>query len=213
MAGARSAIARLFRVALDRDGQAPALETTARDAGEATARGRGALPGEEPFHGRRATARVPEPATVVIEALAQKALQAWTENRHQTLFPLTVNLRGLDPRGAELLVRVAAVVLGAAGAAGAGPADRGGGVSAWLASVGADAGQLQLFARALEAPPSLAPLLREVQHADLGPYAYAVAVGCTDRRDPASRLFVEYLAARLAVPADVVRSVNRRSRA
>jgi uncharacterized membrane protein YebE (DUF533 family) len=64
---------------------------------------------------------------------------------------------------------------------------------------------------ALEAPPPLSRLLHEVQQADAAAYAYVVALAAGGR-DLASRLFLDYLAARLGLPASVVRSANRRYR-
>jgi len=53
-------------------------------------------------------------------------------------------------------------------------------------------------------------LLDALLAAHLGPYAYAVSLATTDRHSPAGPLYLEYLAARLAVPANIVKSVNRR---
>jgi uncharacterized membrane protein YebE (DUF533 family) len=50
-----------------------------------------------------------------MEALAVKVLDGWLQNRHQTLFPLTLNLRSLDASGRELLVHMMAAAAEADG--------------------------------------------------------------------------------------------------
>ncbi|MEO8715289.1 MAG: DUF533 domain-containing protein, partial [Acetobacteraceae bacterium] len=80
---------------------------------------------------------------------------------------------------------------------------------AWLGSVGGDAAALRA---ALQTPPSLDRLLREVQEANIAAYAYVVALTAGAWRDPAGRLFLDYLAVRLGLPMEVVRSANRRYR-
>lgn len=198
-------IRRLFRNPPDRDGQAAVLEATAYASGVEAAEG---LTPAMPPAARRLF-RMAEPDTVIREALAQKILQGWLQNRHQTLFPLTVNLRRLEPEQVRLLLQAAAIALAAGGPVAPARVEH---ATAWLASVGASADQVSGFADALKDPPSLDRLMRDVQAADLGAYAYAMALAVVDQREAANQLFVEYLAARLGLPTNVVRSVNRRYR-
>lgn len=150
-----------------------------------------------------------EPASALRDSLTEKMLSGWLQNRQQTLFPLTVNLRTLDPPRVELLLRVAALAV-AVGP----PADdaRLQTVRSWLLSVGAASEHLLAFTDAVSAPMAPGHLLHELQSANLGAYAYAVSLGALDQRDAHTQPFLDFLAARLAVPVNVVRSVRRRQR-
>lgn len=164
----------------------------------------------EPARPDRRHARTLEPGSVLREHLAEKVLYGWVQNRHQTLFPLTVNLRTLEPERAEVLLHVAALAVTALGPAEAGRLEA---ARAWLRSAGAGPEGVAAFDAALDAPPPLGPLMQRVLRAGLGAYAYAVALGAVDQRDPAGQRLLDFLAARLGVPSHVVRSVSRRYRA
>ncbi len=142
---------------------------------------------------------------MVADSLASKVLHGWLQNRHQTLFPLTVNLRSLRPEQGEVLAQWLAVAALATHG-------MGGSAREWLASVGADAPVLAGFDVALASPPPLHAALASVAHAGLAAYAYVAALIATDPRDPATQPFLDYVAARLALPTTVVRSAVRRYR-
>lgn len=200
------ALGRLFGGNVSRDGQAPALEEHATGldltqiATLAEAAGAGAGRRQRPLA---------DPRAALETALSQKVLHAWLQNRHQTLFPLSVNLRNLEPDKAAVLARMAAL---AGLAATSGRSDALARARAWLDSVGADAHVRDAFEQASGDEPALTGLLLAVQDAGIGAYAYVAALVALDSRDPAASPFLEYLAARLAVPATVVRSANRRYR-
>lgn len=141
--------------------------------------------------------------------MAAKVLNGWLQNWQQTLFPLTVNLRTLDPARIDLLLRATALAI-AVGP----PADdtRLQAARSWLHSVGAAPEHLLAFAAALGEPVAPGVLLHELQTANLGAYAYAMSLAVLDQRDAHAQPFLEFLAARLAVPASVVRSVRGRQR-
>lgn len=145
---------------------------------------------------------------IVAEALGAKVLQAWLSNRHQTLHPLTVNLRPLAEAQLGLLAQVTAVALLAA----SGPATPGrvAAAQAWFRSAGSGEPAIAALLAALEAPPSLSAVMAGIQDADLSALAYVAVLSSADRQDPATRLFIAYLAARLGLPDSVVRSANRR---
>ncbi len=183
------------------DGQAPMLEAPA--AGLDDGRAQGAAPASS---ASRQRSRLPaDPRVLILASLGQKVLDGWSQNRQQTLFPLTVNLRILAPDARNLILRAAA----AAATATVPPTPREP-IRAWLATVGAAEADLSRLDAALAAPEPLTPLLDALLAAHLGPYAYAVSLAATDRHSPAGPLYLEYLAARLAVPANIVKSVNRR---
>lgn len=195
------ALSRIVESRPDRDGQAPALEPSS-------------IPSSwrEPEAGSDGVLRHRLPALpqdVLIRSLSQKVLDGWLQNRHQTLVPLAMNLGRLLPAQVDVLMNFAAVaVLGGASSNEAGVSS----LLRWLRSIGADAGALDTFHSALESPQPISTLLQAVREHELGPYAYAAAVVASDQRDASGWLFSNYVAARLALPADAVRSIDRRYR-
>lgn len=187
---------RMLEGRVDRDGAASALED-APPAGSAPA---------SPV-GRRD--RLGLPAEMLDRALAQKVLHGWLQNRNQVLVPLTLRFGTLRVDDVELLMRFAAASLLAASEADDEAREA---VRRWLASLGADGGAMQVFGRALQAPSALSTLLDGVRSRHLEAYAYAIAAMAADLRTSPGRLYADYVAARLALPADAVRSINRRYR-
>jgi uncharacterized membrane protein YebE (DUF533 family) len=181
---------------VDRDGAMPAVEA-APPAG---------LEPASPV-GRRE--RLGLPAEMLDRALAQKVLHGWLQNRNQVLVPLTLSLGTLRADDIELLMRFAAASLLAASEADAEAQEA---VRRWLASVGAGDAAMLVFGRALQAPSALSTLLGGVRTRQLEAYAYAIAAVAADGRTSSGRLYADYVAARLALPADAVRSINRRYR-
>ena len=168
------------------------------------------LPAVDDLPVSRRQRQLPFPREVVAETLAGKVLHAWLQNRHQTLYPLTVNLRTLDAGRGALLARMMAFAMLAGTAA---PSE--GRVEEsvrWLAQVGGGSEVTEAFRAALGAPDPLRVLLHEMQDAGMVAYAYVVSLVATDPRDEAGQLFLDYLAVRLALPVNVVRSADRRYR-
>ncbi len=192
----------------ERDGQAAELESHATGVLPAALDGEVVL-GAEAKLGRRQR-QLSLPRAIIAEHLGEKVLDGWLQNRHQTLYPLTVNLRALDRCRVVLLAQVMAVAL----LAGTAPPDAGEFEAAlsWLGTVGGDEPARKALRAGVEAPPPLSTLLNQVQQADLAAYAYVVALVAGPSRDPAGQLFLDYLAARLGLPMNVVRSANRRYR-
>jgi uncharacterized membrane protein YebE (DUF533 family) len=147
---------------------------------------------------------------VLVHQMAGKLLHAWLQNRHQTLFPLAVNLRSLSPDHAGLLAQWMAIVV--LGGSGAGDAAQAAAARDWLGSVGADAAVVATFDAALQTPPPLHVVLAALSLHDLAAYGYVLALVGLDRHDPVAEPFLDYVAARLALPTTVVRSAVRRYR-
>ncbi len=189
-----------------RDGQAEELAAHATGLPPALLDA-GLLAGGSPGRRQRQLA---SPRAVVMESLGGKVLHAWVQNRHQTLYPLTVNFRMLEPPQAALLAQVMAVVL----LADPTPPDaaRIEAATSWLGTVGAEPAVQAALRAALETPRPLSRMLHEVQQSDMAPYAYVVALAAGPSHDPAGQLFLDYLAARLDLPTEVIRSANRRYR-
>ena len=147
---------------------------------------------------------------ILAEAIAAKLLHGWLQNRHQTLFPLTVNLRTLDAPRRQIVAEMMAVALLAD--AGGASAERLQAASAWLSSAGADEATLAALARAHAAPPALSAVVDAALGHGLAAYGYVAALVALPARDVACAHLLDYLAARLNLPTTVIRSANRRYR-
>ena len=186
---------------VDHDGEAPELERLALTSGEDEG-------------GNRRERSLGRPHEIIDSALSQKILHGWLQNRHQVLVPLTFKLNRLGAADADLLMRFAAAALLNASAAGD-AATRA--LEHWLKGAGADEAACGAFRAALTDTAPLDRLIAAIHEAaprerGLASFAYAVAVAAADLRSPAGRLFADYVAARLMLPADAVRSVDRRAR-
>jgi hypothetical protein len=140
-----------------------------------------------------------------VEAVAQKVLHGWLQNRHQTAMPLTVNLGRLAPAEALALMRFAAVAALAGGSARAPEA-----VRTWLKGVAAGSDLLAAYAAALDAPPSLDAALAGLDGADAALTAYVLALVAAREAGPAARTFADYVALHRGLPAATVRAATRR---
>lgn len=203
MARMQQLMGRFFMLARNRDGQSHALQEDA--LGWAVAEPERPEPGPAPPARRRRQG--PQPQRIVMEALALKVLNAWLQNRHQTLFPLTLNLQSIDPPGRELLVHM---MVAAAEADGEVDQDEQGRIIRALDAAGGKEAERILLRRALDQPRPLAKLLRAAQEAHLGAHAYAASLLVLDQRSRVNQSYLEYLAARLSLPAEVTNSLNRR---
>ncbi len=196
---------RLFAFTIRRDGQSHFLQQEAIEVevGEPVERPAVTTPPRRLRTGR-------EPQRILLESLASKALHAWLQNRHQTLYPLTLNLHVLSPEARALVMRlVAASALADGQVPSAEERDR---VSQDLADAGAAEADLQLLAATIERPEPLPPLLQALQEAQLGAHAYAASLVALGRRSEVSRAWLDYLAARLGLPAQVTSGLERRRR-
>ncbi len=150
---------------------------------------------------------------VVLASLAEKTLHGWLQNRHQTLYPLTINLRQLGPEQGAVLAGWAAVTLLAM------PADQAGSdqsrqatTRAWLVSAGASGETTGAFDRALANPPPLNQAAARVIEHGVAPHAYVASLIALDPSHPVTAPFLDYAAARFALPSTVVRTATRRYR-
>ena len=160
----------------------------------------------------KSAAPPPGGRTMLREAVLAKVLHGWLQNRHQTLFPLSVNLAALDRAQRATLAGMAAVCLLADGPQAPNRAERETRTRRWLTAAGADPATLAALDDALASPPATSRLLESVVAQDVGPTAYVAALVALDTRDGPGLHLLDYLAARLALPATLVRSANRRYR-
>ena len=174
--------------------------------------------GEAPEHGTtsaeiedggRRGRRLGVPQEILDRSLSQKVLHGWLQNRHQVLVPLTFRLGRLEPDDVELLMRFTAVALlngSTADAASQRPVER------WLHDIGAADAAVAGFRAGLASPAPLSTLVAKLRERELSAYAYAAAVVAADTQEASGRLFANFIAARLGLPADAVRSIDRRYR-
>lgn len=146
------------------------------------------------------------------ESVLSKVLHGWLQNRHQTSFPLALNVRTLDGRQRETLARVTAVLLLAEHGHHRSPADLARETAArrWLVGVGAEPDTLEVLDEALLDPPAISRVIDAVLECGLASYAYVAALICLDSRNGSGLHLTKYLAARVALPTTLVRSANRR---
>lgn len=192
-----AALRRILGAQTDRDAPVPASPSTAtRDSAPDRSQAR-----------RDRDLGLPE--ELLRRALAQKVLDGWLGNRNQVLVPLTLRLGRLRADDVELLMRFAAasLLVASPGETEARPA-----MTRWLRSIGALDEALAVFDRSLQAPTALSTLLDRAQSRQLEPYVYAIATRAADLRAVSGRLYADFVAARLALPPDAVRSINRRFR-
>jgi uncharacterized membrane protein YebE (DUF533 family) len=170
--------------------------------------------------GRRGEAAPPPPApraeglaagrAVLRDALAEKVLRAWAQNRQQVLVPLTVNLARMEPPARGLLVGAMAAALAADGEVTPRGRRR---LEAVLGRIGGGAADREAAMAALDRPPDLFPLLAALRAASLGAHAYAASLLVLERRGEVGRAWLCFLAARFALPPELVSRLGRRYRA
>jgi uncharacterized membrane protein YebE (DUF533 family) len=135
-------------------------------------------------------------------ALAEKLLHSWAQNRQQVLVPLTLSLARMPDASRGLVVRAMQAALAARGPAEDNPAR----LAAALRRAGGDP------ATPPGDPPDLFRLVAELEAQSLGGEAYAAASLVLDRRVPAERAFLDWLAARFGLPPSLVAGLSRRYR-
>lgn len=153
-----------------------------------------------------APAARPDPRAPIVAAVAEKILQGWLQNRYQTRYPLVLKLDNMTVADATLIVALAGDCL----RMGAGPGDRDtarDAAQAWLGSIGAPPAALAALA---EPPHDPNALIAQLRAANLSAESYAVAAHVLGRRSLVNRRFLDYLSARLEVPDEIARSINRR---
>jgi len=216
MPNAGQLLSRLVTVTLNRDGQAHALERDLRSGGEAreldTTDGESFDAGQSGASApvsRRHRPSIP-PETIILESVALKVLNAWLQNRHQTLYPLAMNFRNLTQPERELIVQAMAAAASADGQVDDNEQRQ---VLLSLERVGAGEAEHQMIMEAIAHPKPLNTILREIQEANLSAFAYGASLLAINQRNRVNQIYLEYLAARLALPPEVAHSLNRRYRA
>ena len=142
----------------------------------------------------------------VVSVLGEKVLLAWLRNRHQLLFPFTLNLRRLEPAQIELLIHAMIAAAQADGVLDGKERER---IVGALRLVDPSEEGTRLD-RALASPKSLNEVLEQVRDIQTGALVYAASLMAVDQRKPANRHYLKYLAARLQLSEELVGSLEQR---
>jgi uncharacterized membrane protein YebE (DUF533 family) len=165
---------------------------------------------QEPASGERQLRSLPNVEAAldagILSVLGTKVLHAWLRNQHQLLFPLTVDLDGLDERARDRLVQAAVIAALADGDCDAVRQSR---IEEGLRLLLGRPCRPEAVARARawSWPLHEALAAEDMRTAGL---VYAATLIGSDRRSPAGRLYTRYVAARLSLPDELVRSLERR---
>ena len=181
----------IFRTARNRDGQAHALEEQAQEVAR--------LP-SVPLHGA---------GEGLEAALATKLLDGWLSNRRQVMVPHTLNFRALAEGESALLVEVMAAAAQADGEVDPREAQQ---LPLALDRAGAGEAEARRLQAVLAEPQHLGQILSRVEAAGLATHAYAAALLAINRRGRVNRAFLDYVARRLGLSAEVAGSLERRYR-
>ncbi|HYC02101.1 MAG TPA: DUF533 domain-containing protein [Azospirillaceae bacterium] len=145
----------------------------------------------------------------LLNVLAQKVLRAHLQNRHQLLDPPPADLGGLEPAEARLMLLAMIAAGHADGELDGRERQR---ILAAIATSRLDQAERHALSDALEEPPALEPLLRQVAGTRLAPRFYAVSLVALRDAGGVGRAYLAYIAARLSLPADLVVRYQRRFR-
>jgi len=131
----------------------------------------------------------------------------WLRNRQQLLIPFTLDLRKLDSKLAPCVIHAMATAAGADGTIDEKTHAR---LDAALDRIHATDEQRALLTRALENPLSLRHVLQDAKDSQNGAIYYAASLLAIDRRKRVNRYYLRYLSARLQLPAELARNLERR---
>lgn len=148
---------------------------------------------------------------MVTQALAQKVMHGWLQNRHQTLVPLTLNMRVMTQTQRTLVASALAALL-LAGRPREAAQEQAAAMRAWLVGLGAEPPVVGAFDAAMQAPPPLDRVIEQARELDVPVFVFAAGLVASDPRFPASLLLCDVLQARFELPSAAVRSVTRRYR-
>ena len=153
---------------------------------------------------------VPDYHASVVDVIAAKILVDWLRNRQQLLAPYSLDLAKLDPQQAEVVIHAMVAAARADGSLDGGERSR---IEAALRRLTQDENQRAALAATLEKPRALPDVLVEVRDLQTAALVYAASLAVVDQRERVNRYYLRYLATRLKVPRDVVKTIEQRFRA
>jgi hypothetical protein len=143
----------------------------------------------------------------ISEAIGQKVLHGFLQNRHQTLIPLSINLARITDVERAAIARFAAVAVRAGNADAALEP-----VRACLIGFAADVGMLATFEAALQSPPPLDAALSALADPEVALVAFILCLVAARGAGPAAWAFADYVALHQGLPTAAVRAAERRYR-
>jgi hypothetical protein len=143
----------------------------------------------------------------ISEAIGQKVLHGFLQNRHQTLIPLSINLARIADAERAAIARFAAVAV-RAGSADAALEP----VRACLIGFAADSDMLAAFEAALRSPPPLHAALSGLADPEIALIAFILCLVAARSAGPAAWAFADYVALHRGLPTASVRAAERRYR-
>lgn len=147
--------------------------------------------------------------TLLHTSLSSKILGAHLDNRHQTSYPLTIDFRSLNQNDGDLLLdAMSASIL----ADGRSDNARIANAMARLKALGGKEREAARLAGVIASPRPLSTILPAILSANIAAHAYAISLIALPHPSGTARLYLNYLAARLALSQEVTASLNRRYR-
>ena len=145
----------------------------------------------------------------VVAVLAAKILIDWLRNRRQLLAPFTLDLQKLGPSEVEVLIQAMISALRADGEHAGKERER---IDGALQILNASAEQHASVERLLERPQALPEVLARVSDTESRALVYAASLVAIDARKLVNRLYLRYLATRLQLPDELVKTLGQRFR-
>ena len=143
---------------------------------------------------------------VIHKILASKVLLGHLQNRHQLLDRPPSDLQDLSAEDAALLIRAMIAAAHASGELDEG--ERGRIIRVMNTTVLGEEDRRRLE-NIMEDPQCLSTLLRQVVSPKMAARFYAVSLAAVDKDSMVNRAYLQYLALRLGLPADLVVRLNR----
>jgi len=145
----------------------------------------------------------------VVAVLGAKILIDWLRNRRQLLAPFTLDLQKLGDPQVEVLIQAMISAIRADGAHEGKERER---IDNALQFLNASPQQHASVERLLERPHALPEVLAEVSDLESSALVYAASLVAIDARKMVNRLYLRYLATRLQLPDELVRTLEQRFR-
>jgi uncharacterized membrane protein YebE (DUF533 family) len=153
---------------------------------------------------------LPEYHQSIVEVIASKILVDWLRNRQQLLAPYTLDFAKLDAPDIEIVVHAMMAAAAADGTLDGRERSR---VETALRRLNRDESQWAKLAPMLDQPRALPDVLLQVRDPQTAALVYAASLAAIDQRERVNRYYLRYLAARLHLPRDLVKTIEQRFRA
>lgn len=182
-----------------------ASKTVPGDAGGSSADSSGDAGSDAAQAGR--AAGPPSHDDTAVEVIAAKILIDWLRNRQQLLVPFKLDLQKLEAQQVDTLMHAMVSAAQADGAADGKERER---LAGALQILNPTEEHRAALSGAIEHPRPLPEVLAQVPDVRAGALVYAASILAVDRRKLVNRQYLRYLAARLQLPRELVRTLEQR---